>query len=122
MKRQGVPGDENNAVLERTAGAHQSAVEGATIEVRHFQVADQQVELLPAEAVEALAAVQHRVHPMALSSKHVGDQLRYAGLVLDHQDTPAMRRGRAVGLGGHYCESGRNLAFTRLRSRGRYNG
>src|SRR5713226_9657502 len=125
MKRQGVPCDENNAVCERTAGAYQSAIEGPPVEVRHFQVADHQVELLPAEAVEALAAVQYCVHQVTLSSKDVGDQLRYSGLVLDHQDTPAMRRGRAVGFGGHYCESrrgGRNLALTRLRSHGRYNG
>ena len=54
---------------------------------------------MPLDARQRLDTVEKRFGLVPFLAEHIDHQLRHGGLVLDHQDFPAARRGRHAGAG-----------------------
>ena len=91
------------------------------VQARHFHVANHQVVRFAPRAFQRLAPVEQHVHAHAFVFKHVGDQPRHRGLILDYEHARAhcgpgrcagnvLRTGKLLRVGIHSV-----LEFVRLR-------
>src|SRR5213075_2214915 len=89
------------------------------VQARHFHVANHQVVRFAPRAFQRLAPVEQHVHAHAFVFKHVGDQPRHRGLILDYEHARAhcgprrcagnvLRTGKLLRVGIH-----RALEFVR---------
>src|SRR5216683_1425452 len=83
-----VAGDEDHPRQGLAEALAQGRVEARAVEVRHLQVADDQVVAALLDAVEGFGAVMDGVHLVVVEQKDIGDQLAETALVLHHQDEP----------------------------------
>ena len=77
---------------------HQRAIEARPVQMRHLQIADDQVIVSFFQPVEGFPAVEQRVDPVALLGHHVGNQLRHGGLVFHHENALRTQLAARTGL------------------------
>ena len=86
-RRQRVASDENDAILDRTARAHQRVVERRPVQPGHAQIANHQIVAIPRNSREPILAIERRLRFVPFFLQHVNDQLRHRRFIFHHENS-----------------------------------